>query len=209
MLRIGISFRIVNAMNYDEKRDAISHDWPKFLEKINAIPIWIPNTISNLDLFFSELDIDGIILSGGDDIGTTPERDKTEISLINFGIKHNLPIIGVCRGMQIINQYFGGSLKKLSSKTHVGKEHSLLIRHETFLNILSSEILVNSFHDNVITSKNLGKNLISFAETKNDETIEGFFHDTFPILGVMWHPEREQKIFDELLLKQFLNKHEH
>jgi N5-(cytidine 5'-diphosphoramidyl)-L-glutamine hydrolase len=206
--RIGISFRIVNAIGYEEKRDAISHDWPKFLEKINVLPIWIPNTISNIDSFFNELDIDGIILSGGDDIGQTPERDKTETSLINYGIKYNLPIIGVCRGMQILNQYFNGSLKKSISKTHVGKEHSLIIREKFFLNTFPSEIIVNSFHDNIITSQNLGKNLTSFAETKSDKTIEGFFHNTFPILGVMWHPEREQKRFDELLIKNFLKKNE-
>jgi len=206
MKKVGISFRIVNALNYDEKRDAISHDWPKFLEEIDVLPIWIPNTISDLDSFFTELKIDGIILSGGDNIGKTPERDKTEISLIDYGIKNNIPIVGVCRGMQILNQYFGGSLISLSSKTHVGKEHSLLIQNENFSNILPSEITVNSFHNNVITSKTIGKNLTSFAETKSDKTIEGFSHDSFPIFGVMWHPEREQKTFDKLLLKKFFEK---
>ena len=61
---IGISLRITNAKDYDEKRDSLSHDWPIFLEKIQAIPIWIPNIISNLPQFLQELDLDGIILSG-------------------------------------------------------------------------------------------------------------------------------------------------
>ena len=64
MLKIGITFRITNAETYEEQRDSISHDWPLFLEKINAIPIWIPNSISNLDNFLNEIKLDGIILSG-------------------------------------------------------------------------------------------------------------------------------------------------
>ena len=84
MLKIGITFRIVKAINYDESRDALSHDWPKFLEKISALPIYIPNSLSNLESFLKELEFDGIILSGGDSIGKTPERDKTEKSLIDF-----------------------------------------------------------------------------------------------------------------------------
>ena len=63
MLKIGITFRIVKAINYDESRDALSHDWPKFLEKISALPIWIPNSLSNLESFLKELKFDGIILS--------------------------------------------------------------------------------------------------------------------------------------------------
>ena len=67
---------------------------------------------------------------------------------------------------------------------------------------------MNSFHDNIITSKNIGANLKPFAESKTDQTIEGFFHETYLIIGVMWHPEREQKLFDELIIKNLLKKHE-
>ena len=50
-IKIGISLRITNAINYEEKRDSLSHDWVEFLESINIIPILIPNSISNVDDF--------------------------------------------------------------------------------------------------------------------------------------------------------------
>ena len=206
MLKIGITFRIVEEINYIESRDALSHDWPKFLEKISALPLYIPNSLSNLESFLKELEFDGIILSGGDSIGKTPERDKTEKSLIDFAIKNNIPIFGVCRGMQKINQYFGGTYETLSTSEHVGKEHLVDIKQEKFSTLLQLKtIKVNSFHHNIITKDTIGQNLIPFAFSKNDGTVEGFYHSKFPIIGVMWHPEREQKKFDELIIQQFFN----
>ena len=207
MLKIGITFRIVEEINYVESRDALSHDWPRFLEKISALPLWIPNSLSNLESFLKELEFDGIILSGGDSIGETPERDKTEKSLIDFAIKNNIPIFGVCRGMQKINQYFGGTYETLSTSEHIGKEHLVDIKQEKFSTLLQLKtIKVNSFHHNIITNDTIGQNLIPFAFSKNDGTVEGFYHSKFPIIGVMWHPEREQKEFDELIIQQFFNE---
>ena len=76
--KIGISLRITNAENYDEKRDSLSHDWIILLEKLDIIPVMIPNTISNIDSFLDEMKISGIILSGGDNIGDDAIRDETE-----------------------------------------------------------------------------------------------------------------------------------
>lgn len=64
--KIGISLRIVDAPNYDEKRDALSHDWPTLLEKLGFHPIYIPNKLKHVDEFFSDMSLDGLILSGGD-----------------------------------------------------------------------------------------------------------------------------------------------
>ena len=89
MLKIGITTRVVNSETYPEKRDAISQDWTKFLEKINVIPIFIPNVLSNPILFLQENQLDGLILSGGDDVGFPPERQKTEQAIIEFGIELN------------------------------------------------------------------------------------------------------------------------
>lgn len=207
MLKLGISFRITENSSYNEKRDALSHDWPMFLEKINVIPIWIPNLFSNLDMFLKEIHLDGIILSGGDNIGENPERDNTEKTLINFSIEHNLPIIGICRGMQVLNEYFGGHHKTLNNSNHIGNEHTIDIQDKIFFELLgSSKLSVNSFHQNVITNETLGKNLSPFAFSKNDKTIEGFYHSELPIIGVMWHPEREKKIFDEKIFQKIFKK---
>ena len=202
MKKIGITFRITNAENYEEKRDSLSHDWPIFLEKINAIPIWIPNSITNLTQFLQEMDLDGIILSGGDNIGKTPIRDETEKSLIDFAIKKNIPIIGVCRGMQVLNEFFGGSTDILNNDTHVGNNHPVKINDKIISKLInSSEIIVNSFHRNIIRTNNLADELTPIVFSNIDDTIEAFVHEKFPIIGVMWHPEREQKLFDEKIIE--------
>ena len=81
---IGISLRVVSVKKYNEKRDALSHDWTRFLEQTNSFPIFIPNTLENIEEFLTEMKINGIILSGGDNIGDFPERDKTEKNIINL-----------------------------------------------------------------------------------------------------------------------------
>ena len=105
MKKIGISLRVELIKKYDEKRDCISHDWINFLQKIDCMPILIPNNLHDVENYITDLNLDAIILSGGDNIGDFPERDKTENSILEFGIKNAIPILGVCRGMQIINNY--------------------------------------------------------------------------------------------------------
>ena len=200
---IGISLRITNAKDYDEKRDSLSHDWVEFLESINIIPILIPNSISNVDDYLKNLHLDGLILSGGDNIGDDKKRDDTETKIIKFGIMNKLPIFGVCRGMQIINNFFNGTIEKTSSMNHVNNSHSIQIHNENFIRFLDNSITVNSFHQNLINKNNIGTDLEIFATSEIDKTIEGFYHRNYPIIGVMWHPERlknqeSQKIISKI-----------
>ena len=207
MLKIGITSRVVEAETYAEKRDAISQDWTTFIQKINGIPIYIPNSLLDIESFANELKIDALVLSGGDNVGFPPEREKTEHALINFAMKNEIPLLGVCRGMQKINQFFGGSQDKLETDEHVNNEHQIKIHDKKLLNIFGSEIInVNSFHHNIIKEKTLGQDLIPFALSNIDDTIEGFYHQKFPFFGVMWHPEREQKEFDKGMMNQLFNR---
>ena len=105
ILKIGISTRLVKYEKYDEKRDIISHDWINFFNDLNFIPVLIPNLLNDVENFLDLMNLDGIILSGGDNIGDFPERDKTENKIIEFCIRKNTPLIGICRGMQIINSF--------------------------------------------------------------------------------------------------------
>jgi len=207
-IKIGISLRIMDAVNYEEKRDALSHDWPPFFEKLGFIPIFIPNSLNNPEAFLDSVEIRGIILSGGDNIGEYPDRDKTEIKLLDYGINHGIPVFGVCRGMQIINQFFGGTMSKNPESSHVGKHHEINITNSIISEKLGSKLIeVNSYHNNIIKESNLGKDLNTFAKSVTDDTVEGFFHIQHKILGVMWHPERDPNQNNELILKQtFHNK---
>jgi N5-(cytidine 5'-diphosphoramidyl)-L-glutamine hydrolase len=200
--KIGITTRIVNAQGYEEKRDALSQDWVKFLEIENIIPILIPNNLSDISSYLEEMNIDGVILSGGDNIGDNKDRDDTEKQIIQFGIEWKLPIFGVCRGMQVLNKFFKGKIRSAPNDEHVGKNHEIFISDEKISDCLKqNKIIVNSYHRNIINFKDIGESLISFAIHKKDNTIEGFIHKELPIIGVMWHPEREQ---NNTLLKKFL-----
>jgi len=204
--KIGITLRIVKAQNYDEMRDAISHDWVTFLEQIDFMPILIPNNLGDVNSFLKDVKFDGFILSGGDNKGDNSLRDNTENEIIKFGIQNKIPIFGVCRGMQVLNEYFEGSTEKNQNDSHVENMH-LLELNEDYTKILGApSITVNSFHHNIIKEKNLSKEFESFAVTKDDNTIEGFHHKSLIIVGVMWHPEREIKEHDKVLLKNFFDK---
>ena len=206
-LKIGISSRIINAENYDEKRDAISHDWSQLLEKIESNIIFIPNKLIHVEDFLNDIGVNGLILSGGDNIGDDKQRDDTEIKILNFAIKNKIPLLGVCRGMQVINKFFSGSIEKNNNSSHVGNSHIVNFTNNNIISSLKKNYLeVNSFHNNIITNSNLGKNIEAFAITDNDKTIEGFFHTSLPIVGVMWHPERDFNHENELILKHIFNK---
>ena len=180
-LTIGISLRVVESPSYNEKRDALSQDWSVFFEKLGINPLLIPNTMENVLSFLEDMQVQGLILSGGDNIGDSQDRDKTEQKIINYRFEKKIPLIGICRGMQVINTFFGGTIEALENSKHVGDPH-LVSLNKNFASFLHTEKLhVNSFHNNVIKQKNLGKNLEPFA-TANDNTIEGFYHTELPII---------------------------
>jgi len=200
-LTIGISLRIMKNSDYDEDRDALSHDWIQLFEKLRLNPLFIPNTIQNIESFLDDMNVGGLILSGGDNLGQTPARDKTEQKILDFSCKNKIPLIGICRGMQAINSFFGGSIETLHDSSHVNQNHSVTIG-ETLSSVLETKKFeVNSYHHNIIKKNSLGKNLQPFA-IADDGSIEGFFHTEFPLYGVMWHPERNFDIKNELLVSK-------
>lgn len=203
--RIGISLRVEHFEEHNEKRNAISQDWLIFLKKANAFPILIPNILSDIKSFLNGMKIDGFILSGGDNMGDDPERDETEKTIIEFAISNKIPILGVCRGMQVLNSYFGGAVTVNKDKSHVGKNHVVELTNDKLSKLLKKDSLdVNSFHNNIIKKEILGKNLETFAITRDDRTVEGYFHSKLPIMGVMWHPERDSDFKSEIALLDIL-----
>tara|TARA_Y100000310_G_scaffold51473_1_gene47432 strand:- start:1432 stop:2076 length:645 start_codon:yes stop_codon:yes gene_type:complete len=203
-LTIGISLRVVESTNYNEKRDALSQDWSIFFEKLGINPLLIPNTMKNVLSFLEDMQVQGLILSGGDNIGDSQDRDETEQKIINYSLEKKIPLIGICRGMQVINTFFGGTIETLENSKHVGDPHFVSLNKNLASFLHTEKLQVNSFHNNVIKQENLGRNLKSFA-IANDSTIEGFCHTELPIIGVMWHPERTPNEKNEQIIRKIFD----
>ena len=107
-------------------------------------------------------------------------------ALIKAALSSEKPILGVCRGLQVINSFYNGQLIKV--KRHSGTRHRLIVEDSVTAFQFPSE--VNSFHDYAVPRKKMGKKLIPLAYD-TDDNIEAFYHLEDKILGIMWHPERE------------------
>ena len=194
--KIGISMRVLEEINYDEPRDALAHNWHQFLVWAlgNSVSwILIPNIgKKKTKVFIHQQQLTGFILSGGNDIGEYPIRDETETALIEYAMAYNLPVIGVCRGLQMLWQNFGGQIIPVDTDKHIAKRHKVKIT-QPIRGLLRRdlEIEVNSFHANGLLDTELTSPIKPFAHADDGE-IEGVIWQEMKVLGMMWHPEREQ-----------------
>ncbi len=163
---------------------------------------------SDIVPFLEEWELNAIIITGGNDIGTTPSRDNTEKAILDHAMTKRLPILGICRGIQFLQHYFKGKLTRCNANIHVNNRHMVQILQGSPFSIPSQATLsVNSFHDWGIKEDQLASELTPFAVSE-DGFIEGVFSMNLPLLGLQWHPERDEDIngFDKLLIKEFLKK---
>ena len=208
MKRLGITQRVENVPRYSERRDCLDQRWISFIWLLGFIPVPLPNVLScDISLLLNDLQIDALILSGGNTIAAVdsvainvaPDRDFFEQGLLKEAFLRNLPVVGVCRGMQILNLYMGGSLTLVSK--HVSVRHSLRIIDNNY----KLPETVNSYHKWGISREGLAEKFKSIGEDK-DSNVEAFVCEEKKILGIMWHPEREQ-VFREIdinLIRRFL-----
>lgn len=211
-----------NKNQYGDFVDSLENSYITYFEKLGINLIVIPNCSENVSFYFDKFPIKGIILTGGDtidpriyggekndDYNFSSDREKTERKLIEIAIAKKLPVLGICRGMQFINVFFDGKLiyVKESVKNlldHVAKTHKIELLDK--LN-LGHEVEVNSYHNQGVIEQVLGKGLNVFAKSP-DGIIEGIFHESLPILGIEWHPERKSpnEEFNKKIIEAFKNK---
>ena len=194
---------------YTEIRDSVDQRLIKFLSDFNIF--LMPNCLRDPLRAVSTLAPKGIILTGGNsicikdrkvkamDLGNgSPERDGTEFILIRYAIEINIPLLGICRGMQMINVAMGGKLildldaRRTKEKIdHASAIHSIIFKNNfIFREYRNTSLKVNSYHNQGVADNCLAKDLIPTAYSE-DCIIEALMHKRYKILGVQWHPERE------------------
>ena len=158
-LRILISQRIDTCKNTGETREGIDLNWFTILRRIfpyvELFPV--PNSIISPQDLFHRINPHGLILTGGNDIGESTERDNTESTLVEIARSQDIPILGVCRGFQLLNVLFGGKIinnihNQSRFGVHVASIHEVLLVYHS-LNKYQIEYIqkVNSFHNQKVT----------------------------------------------------------
>lgn len=174
MKLIAITQRVDKVPQYDENRDALDQRWWNLLNACDLIPVIFPNDLALAYKLLKTHPIDGIILSGGNQ---TRERIEVESLLIETAISHRIPLLGVCNGMQVIQNYFGISLIK--TPNHIHSKQEILVEGEPdFVNSYHEEGTVETIDELVVWAR------------AHDGIIKAIKHIKYPLTGIMWHPER-------------------
>lgn len=123
------------------------------------------------------------------------ELDLLQLQIFQFALQQKLPILGICKGMQLINVALGGTITQhldtsgIHTSASADVYHDTIISPSSFLHTLyGSTITTNSRHHQAINK--LGNHLIPVQWCTADNCVEAIEHSCLPIWGVQWHPER-------------------
>ena len=152
-------------------------------------------------------DSDVLILPGGGDI--TPaffgeknrgsknidtELDILQLQALDFFVKHRRPVLGICKGMQLINVYFGGTIIQHlpTANTHAYNDGDRIHYSKSYPDSIIRKLYGEYFYVNSAHHQGIGKTgkNLTITQIAGDNVIEALEHTYLPIIGVQWHPER-------------------
>jgi N5-(cytidine 5'-diphosphoramidyl)-L-glutamine hydrolase len=190
---VAVTQRVEDLPDRGERRDALDQAWAPLLSRAGCIPVAVPNRLDDPATFLDRFDVALIVLTGGNDLGhlpgatnPAPERDALEGRLLDLAGARTTPVLGVCRGMQMMVDHYGGTLSRIDG--HVARPHPIEVTAPGRWPLRDARV-VNSFHDWGVAPERLGPDLLELAVAP-DGTVEAACHRELPQVGVMWHPER-------------------
>ncbi|TDR73537.1 gamma-glutamyl-gamma-aminobutyrate hydrolase family protein [Paludibacterium purpuratum] len=176
---VAVSQRVDVYPERQERRDALDQALCAWLLAAGYLPVPVPNLAKTpaLHAWFSAVRPEAIVLSGGNDIGKCPDRDASEVFLLEQAQSLHLPLLGICRGMQMLAHWLGTELQPIDG--HVRTRHQLYGEIEGE---------ANSYHTIGVVGCPRDCRVLACSE---DDRIEAVAHRSLPWEGWMWHPERE------------------
>ena len=213
---------LTSSYNQKNKRIQLLNNYFTSIRHFGGIPLLIPVGAEDAELEVLIGMCDGILLTGGSDIDPAyfddqvlndtvelpPERDKTEFSVCHLATQQEKPMLGICRGIQMMNVFFGGTLyqdiptqvpsdiQHRMEKPYHRTCHNCLLTEGSPLHALTGKAVigVNSHHHQAIKDIAPGFSPMGSSE---DGVIEAIWNPSKPFLwGVQWHPERIWDIED-------------
>lgn len=210
------------------ERTYINNDYVTSILKVGGIPMILPVIDDEEAIKDLVKNVDGILISGGSDVnpliyGEEPtdklgeishERDNFDISVVKNAFNLGKPILGICRGLQIMNVVFGGTLhqdlsyidgsyiKHYQESRNTLHCHSVDVYEDTKLGeIIGKSVIANSFHHQSV--KDIAPGFIVSAMSRDNviEAIEKVGEEF--VIGVQWHPEVMVALEDNLMVNLF------
>jgi putative glutamine amidotransferase len=213
--------------------DYIKHEYYQAILQVGGIPVLLPNVEAIGAIKEQISSIDGLLLTGGGDLRpkhygqnphsklgpTTRDRDNFEFEAFGLALKDRLPILGICRGLQVLNVAMGGTLYQdltclnRSTLRHADPHQTTKVFHKVKIEkgsklykiVGEAEIGTNSSHHQVIDRLGTGLKAVAWAP---DGLIEAIEHSRYDfVIGVQWHPEgimkrrHSQRIFEAFVKK--------
>jgi N5-(cytidine 5'-diphosphoramidyl)-L-glutamine hydrolase len=181
MKTVAVTQRVSIIPEYGERRDCLDQAWTKFLAACGILPVLLPNVMDAALALCERAGVAGLVLTGGNDLaeygGDAPERDAVERALLSWTEKRGVPVLGVCRGMQVIQQHFAIGLRRVEG--HVSGRQVIQVDGEPRE--------VNSYHRLAAFDS---RPTLEVWAVASDGAVKAVRHSDQPITGIMWHPER-------------------
>lgn len=206
--------------NYTDAMTTLSEGYYKQVAAAGGVPVIIPPCADKEVIINTLADIDGLLLTGGGDFnplwcgeeplprlgGINPERDLAELLTARLAYDRNIPILGICRGIQTLAIAIGGSVAQDIASCRKGSQDMPMIKHSqdaprtepthtvdisessTLFKIYGRKRLyVNSVHHQAVSG---GGDMFNIVATARDGVIEAMESCRMkPVIGVQWHPE--------------------